>query len=476
MNAAELKPQPKQEEFLTCSADVCFFGGGAGSGKTFALLLENLYDIANPRFRSAIFRKTAPQIKQPGGLLDTSEGVYPLVGATLNSTALEWRFPSGATLKFGTVELPQDRFNWYGSQIDLLCFDEAQEFDEDTFWFLLSRNRSVSGAKCRVRCTCNPISDGWLRSLLDWWIGPDGFPMAERSGVIRWFIRDGDSLIWGDSKKELLDKFPGCLPKSLTFIPALVTDNKILLASDPNYVGNLRALPLVERERLLRGNWNVRATAGNYFRREWFSFVDAPPAEIVGRVRFWDRAASERRPGSDPDATVGLLLSKDMAGIYHVENVVKMFATPHAVEQAMVNCAKQDGPLTTIAYAQDPGSAGVAEAQATARALDGYNVRFDTATGSKEVRAKPVSAQAEAGNIKIVRAPWNDEFLRELENFPTGKHDDAVDALSGAHSALLAPTGGWNAATLAGTFIGGGTSLLVPRPVFTPRFSTNRFF
>jgi predicted phage terminase large subunit-like protein len=272
-----------------------------------------------------------------------------------------------------------------------------------------------------------------------------------------------------------VEKFgAGFEPKSATFISARVTDNQILLKQDPAYLSNLKSLPLVERERLLNGNWNIRAAAGNYFRREWFSFVDAPPAEIVGRVRFWDRAASERRPGSDPDATVGLLLSKDMAGIYHVENVVKMFATPHAVEQAMVNCAKQDGPLTTIAYAQDPGSAGVAEAQATARALDGYNVRFDTATGSKEVRAKPVSAQAEAGNIKIVRAPWNDEFLRELENFPTGKHDDAVDALSGAHSALLAPTG-WNAATLAGTFIGGGTAQLVPRPVFTPRFSTNRF-
>jgi predicted phage terminase large subunit-like protein len=294
--------------------------------------------------------------------------------------------------------------------------------------------------------------------------------MAERSGVVRWFIRDGDSLIWGDSKKELLDKFPGCLPKSLTFIPALVTDNKILLASDPNYVGNLRALPLVERERLLRGNWNVRASAGNYFRREWFTIVDHAPVEIVGRVRFWDRAATEKKPGTDPDATCSVLLSKDLAGIYYVENVVKMFATPHAVEQAMVNCAKQDGSLTAIAYMQDPGSAGVSEAQATARALDGFNVRFDTATGSKEVRAKPVSAQAEAGNIKIISAPWNDWFLRELENFPTGKHDDAVDALTGAHAALLAPSGAWDANTLKQAFIGGGCTPLVQHRHYESRF------
>ena len=91
---------------------------------------------------------------------------------------------------------------------------------------------------------------------------------------------------------------------------------------------------------------------------------------------------------------------------------------------------------------QDPGSAGVAEAQSTARALDGYDVRFGTATGDKETRAKPVSAQAEAGNVKLVRGLWNDEFLRVLENFPAGNHDDEVDALSGAYEMLRSRGGG----------------------------------
>ena len=76
------------------------------------------------------------------------------------------------------------------------------------------------------------------------------------------------------------------------------------------------------------------------------------------------------------------------------------------------------------------------EAEHTARALDGFNVRFATATGNKEIRAKPVSAQCEAGNVKLVRGLWNDDFLRELENFPVARHDDEVDALSGAHSML----------------------------------------
>ncbi|HEX4348952.1 MAG TPA: phage terminase large subunit [Verrucomicrobiae bacterium] len=470
----ELRPQPgKQETFLKSSADIAIFGGSAGSGKSFALLLEQLYDVANPGFRSVIFRRTVPMLRQPGGLLDTSEQVFPLLSAKLNQSLLEWQFPTGANVKLAGMELETDRFGWQGSQIALICFDEIQEFAECQFWFLFSRNRSMSGVRTRIRATCNPDCDSWLRNFLGWWIDDaSGLPIPERAGVLRWFVRRDDALTWGDTRQELVDKFGADTePKSVTFIPALVTDNQILLKQDPAYLSNLKALPLVERERLLNGNWNVRATAGNYFRREWFQIVDAPPTEIVGRVRFWDRAASEQKPGSDPDATVGLLLSKDMTGAYYVEHVAKMFCTPGKVQQAMVELARQDGPYTIVAFHQDPGSAGVEEAENTVRALDGFNVRFTTATGSKEVRAKPVSAQAEAGRIKIVRAGWNADFIRILENFPTGKHDDEVDGLSGAHAALLAPTGGWDEASLRGTTIGGVQNLLPPRRIYERRFS-----
>ncbi|MGB7749300.1 MAG: phage terminase large subunit [Verrucomicrobiia bacterium] len=447
--STELRPQPgPQEAFLKSSADAAFFGGGAGSGKSFALLLEQGYDIGNGQFRSVIFRRTVPMIRQPGGLLDTSESIFSLFGAKLNQSLLEWQFPSGAVVKLAGMELAQDRFAWQGAQIALICFDEVQEFEESQFWFLLSRNRSMSGVKCRIRATCNPDSDSWLRTFLQWWIDDaSGFPIPERSGVLRWFIRDADSLIWGDSRAELVEKFGTAFePKSATFISARVTDNKILLEKDPAYLSNLKALPLVERARLLDGNWNVRASAGNYFRREWFGApLDTAPADIVARCRFWDRAASEQRTGTNPDATCGVLLGKDSRGIYYVLDCVKLFATPHAVEMEMLRCAKLDGIGTTIGYMQDPGSAGIQEAQSTARFLDGFNVRFSTATGSKEIRAKPVSAQVEAGNVRLIRGLWNDDFLRELENFPTGRHDDAVDALSGGHTILSEQSGGWTA-------------------------------
>lgn len=441
----ELRPQPgPQEKFLSSRADVCVYGGAAGSGKSFALLLEPLYHAANGRFRAVLFRRTVPMLRLAGGLWDTSEQVYSPLGAASNLSALEWRFPSGAVVKLAGMELPSDRYTWQGAQIPLICFDELTQFGAEQFWYLLSRNRSMSGVKGYVRATCNPDCDSWVRTFLDWWIDPDtGLPIKSRSGVLRWFVRHEDELHWADTSAELVARFGGdAEPKSATFVPANVHDNRILLASDPAYVANLKALPLVERERLLHGNWNVRATAGSYFKREWFGIVNSPPAGVVSRVRYWDRAATEKRSDNDPDASVGVLLSKDRQGIYYVEDVRKLFASPHAVERAMLNCAKQDGAETIIAFMQDPGSAGVAEAQATARALDGFNVRFATASGDKETRCKPVSAQAEAGNIKLVRAPWNDSFVRVLENFPVGRHDDEVDGLSGAHGILSSYSGG----------------------------------
>ena len=451
----ELKPQTAQETFLKSRADIAIFGGAAGGGKSFSLLLEPLYHADNGEFRAAIFRRTAPMLRQPGGLWDISTKVYGPLHADPRESSLEWKFKSGAAIKFASMEHETDRFNFQGLQVSFLAFDELCQFTADQFWYLLSRLRSTSGIKGYVRCGCNPDPDSFVRNLIDWWIDPaTGLPIRDRSGVLRWFVRIGDELQWSDTKRELLEKFGrDSDPKSLTFIPSRVFDNRILLDSDPSYLSNLKALPYIDRARLLDGNWNVRATGGNYFRRSWFEIVDAPPKQILARVRYWDRAATEKTASNDPDATVGLLLSVDKKGIYYVEDVQRLFASPHRVEQAMKNCATQDGNGTIIGFMQDPGSAGVQEAQSTARALDGYCVRFATATGDKETRAKPTSAQAEAGNVKIVRASWNDGFLRELENFPGGRHDDSVDALSGAHGILrTAPLIGFRPVDLPSRF------------------------
>lgn len=435
-----IRPQPgPQKQFLQCEADIAIYGGAAGGGKSWAILAEPLRHNCNPKFGAVIFRRTTVQIKKEGGLWDESEALYPALGATGRRQAMQWKFPSGATITMAHLEHDKNRFDWQGAQIPFMGFDEITHFSSKQFWYLSSRLRSTSGVSGYIRATCNPDPDSWVAEFISWWINQDtGYAIPERSGVVRYFWRVKDQLIWGDSAEELIEKFPDAQPKSVTFIASSVHDNKILLEKDPSYLATLMSLPHVEREQLLKGNWKVRPAAGMYFKAHLFGIVDEPPADVVARVRYWDRAATEKRPDNDPDATAGVKLSKDRQGIYYVEDCRKMFATPHVVEQAVVNTAGQDGKDVRIGYMQDPGSAGVSEAQAMARALDGYTVSFKTATGDKQTRAKPIASQAGAGNVKLVRGPWNAEFLRILENFPMGGHDDEVDALSGAHEMIAA--------------------------------------
>jgi predicted phage terminase large subunit-like protein len=436
-----------QSAFQSSVADIAVFGGARGGGKTFGLLLEPLRHIRKPRFACVVFRRTFPQINQEGGLWDTSGLVYPYMGATGSRSALTWRFPSGASVSFRHMESESDKDSWLGAQVPLICVDQLETFTERQFWAMLAFNRDPTGTvRPYIRATCNPMPDSWLSRLIAWWWDPQtGYAIPERSGKVRWFVRVADQIEWGDTRRGLVERFPGSQPKSLTFIRSLVTDNKILLKNDPGYLSNLQAMGTVDRERYEKGNWLIRDAAGNVFKRDWFRIVPACSSEAIARVRFWDRAATPKDKHNDPCATVGLKMAKLQDGRFCVEHVHRMFGTPGEVERAMVNLASQDGPLCDIAYMQDPGSAGVAEAQLTAKALAGYYVTYEPGSGDKVVRAKPVSAQCEAGNVDVVEGPWNNDFFTELENFGPGAHYmDTGDCMSGAFNYLLKDKGSFS--------------------------------
>lgn len=228
-----------------------------------------------------------------------------------------------------------------------------------------------------------------------------------------------------------IKKIPNCLPKSFTFISSTVFDNKILMEKDPGYISNLKALPRFEREQLLMGNWNIRPTAGIFFQRSYFEIVKVIPNTLT-KVRYWDRAATRKTETNDPDYTVGIKLEKDRNNILYVTDLVRLQDSPLRIQNAIKNTASQDGHSVRIGIEQDPGQAGVSEADYLIRMLQGHFVKAIKATKDKVTRSLPVSSQAEAGNIKIAQASWNEAFLRELENFPDGSYDDIVDALSGA--------------------------------------------
>ncbi len=138
----------------------------------------------------------------------------------------------------------------------------------------------------------------------------------------------------------------------------------------------------------------------------------------------------------DPDWTRGLRLLKYPNGLFVVFDLKSIRDTPLKVKNLIVNTATQDSFKTTVLGEQEPGSAGVSDALDFTKYLSGFVVRLRKPTKDKETRARAVAAQCEAGNIKVYRALWNEDFFEELENFPTGSHDDIVDTLSGAFNEL----------------------------------------
>jgi predicted phage terminase large subunit-like protein len=456
-----IEPQPgPQKIFLSSKADIAIYGGAAGGGKTFALLLEPLrYVTTNPKFSAIFFRRTTTQILNPGGLWDEATRLYPLVGARPRLGSLEWIWPNGGKIKMAHLEHEQSKQNYQGAQVALLSFDELCHFTESQFWYLASRNRSMSGVRGYIRATCNPDADSWVADFISWWIDQKtGFPIEERAGVVRWLLRNSDTLYWADSREELVaqwrDKIPeeDLLPKSVTFIPATLDDNKALMKADPSYRASLLALGTVERERLLRGNWKIRPAAGLYFQRNWVKVVDSAPPDTKW-VRGWDLAATKETESNDPDYTESVLIGRSGDNFY-IGDHTYMRGSPGEVKAFVKRTAiadKEAGRDVLISLPQDPGQAGKSQAADFANTLLGFRFRCSvesrsTTNGSgltpvaksaKISRFGPFSAQAESGSVFCVKGPWNIEFLERLEAFPEANHDDTADATSRAFREFL---------------------------------------
>lgn len=429
-----IRPQAgPQTEFLATPADVAVYGGAAGGGKTWALLLQPLRHVHNPQFACVIFRRTYPQVTNPGGLWDESSTLYAGLGATSNVSSLRWTFPKRATVRFAHLQHESDKYAWQGSQVPLICFDELTHFSQGQFLYMLSRNRSLCGVNPYMRATTNPDADSWVKGFLAPWVDREHPEYPYPAGKLRWFTQDGGSIVWVDAAWRDESGLPA---KSLTFVPARVTDNRALMRTNPQYLANLRALSYVDQRRLLHGDWDVRPEAGKVFNRLWFEVVAAAPAGGE-TVRFWDFAATaKKRAGDDPDWTVGVMLRRQR-GQFFVLDVQRVQAAPAEVERLVLNAALQDGPGVAIGWEVEPGSAGKMVSQRWSTLLAGFNCRGVAPSGDKLQRAQGAAAQSLAGNVRMVQGPWVGDFLSELHGFPDLPHDDQVDAFSGAFNLLL---------------------------------------
>ena len=449
-----IKPQSgPQERCLRSSADIILFGGSAGGGKTWAELAFPLRFIETKGFGCVIFRKNSNQITNEGGLWDESRNMYSgIEGAELKKGEMAWVFhgENGEVLSrisFRHIERDEEVYNFQGSQIAGIEFDELTHFSRFIFFYMLSRNRSMCGVKPYVLATCNPDADSWVAEFISWWIDQEtGYAIPERSGAIRWMIRRNDVVYWADTKKELVEKFelktPEEMeePRSVTFIASSVYDNQALLKVNPQYLANLKALPEVERERLLHGNWKIKPSGGLYFKRTQVGgYLSVVPNDVIFWTRTWDLAATSEDEKGEPAYTAGVLMGKRKNGRYIVADVVNLRLSANDVRQTIRLTAQKDEvkyKRVRVRIPQDPGQAGKDQAQQYVKWMAGFDIKAVLETGSKEARATPFAAQWQAGNVDLLIADWNEMYLNQLELFPIGKFKDMVDASANAFAEI----------------------------------------
>jgi len=360
-----------------------------------ALLMAALQYVDHSDYAAILFRRTYPELALPGALMGKAQEWLYGTDAKWNDTKKTWTFPSGATLTFGHLENYRSHFNYQSTEFQFIGFDELTTFPQYQYDFLFSRLRKTinNPVPLRVRCASNPggIGEAWVKA----------------------------KFVDSPNTKESI------------FIPAKLNDNPSL--NKEEYIKSLMHLDPVTREKLLNGDW-TSIRMGGKFRRSWFRIIE--PEDIpkdLRQIRYWDLASSpkdESDPQSDPDWLVGCK-GGYFNGSYYVTHVRRMRGTPNQVEQTIKNTAQGDGKNVSVFIEREPGSAGELYINHLKSVLKGWPVHAHRLTGDKEHYIDPISSQAEAGNITLVNGPWLDEFLYELELFPTkGVHDDQVDAFA----------------------------------------------
>jgi predicted phage terminase large subunit-like protein len=405
----------KQELFLLTEQTEVFFGGAAGPGKSWGLLMSALQYADVPGYTAILFRPTLTEW-HVSGLMTLAQEWLAGTNAVWRGDTNTFYFPGGGRLIFGFAANVQDTFRYRSAVFQFIGWDELTSFTEDVYVRLYGRLRRPSKGSglaapdgtrlkdvpLRVRSASNPggLGHDWVRSRF---VNPE-------------------------------TRYPSAI-----FIPARLEDNPDM--DTAAYLRSLDYLPPSEKQRLLNGDWDVR-DEGELFQYQWFDIVDAWP-EGVRSVRYWDLAGTEpSTANSDPDYTVGVKLEIDREGNFIVRDVVRGRWSPGTVQEVVGNTARLDGRLVPVVIEQDPGQAGVDQVDRYKRdVLRGFIAKSKRPTGDKFVRAQPVAAAAENGLLKVVNGKNIREFIDELVAFrPKAPHDDCVDALSGAHSFLAGAT------------------------------------
>ena len=468
----------KQEMFINSQAFLTIFGGASGSGKTYLSLMRFLFYVEEPNFVGYVFRKNATDLKNGGGAFREAIKMFTAYDSRVKYTKQPMciYFPSGATINFTGLDGEAGMNAIQGIQISAAMLDESTHFTEEEVMWIISRLRTSANMNPCLWLTCNPDPDSFIRK----WLEPfhlypmgtyvdgelvEGRPKPEADGVIRYYIRNGNEMVWGTTAEELIEQYghlypkdengkTTCRPRTFSFISATCLDNPPLLAANPEYVSNLMSLPRITKERLLKGNWFAREEESGYFKRQWTPIIrDFDGNKVKRYVRAFDLAATvPSEANHSPDFTASVLLARMTDDSIVVVDVEQYRKRAGEVEDSVFDTIKKDieyyGATKYQAYLpQDPGASGIMVKKNWLRLAmeNGVPLRFSKVSTTKGKLASflPFSATAESGDtVKVLENnEWNDKFFNELESFDrkrstATKKDDIVDSCSLAFNVI----------------------------------------
>lgn len=427
----------KQGRFLRSTEFVTGFVGGRGTGKSWIGAYKVLTNArAGETWMAAAPTYTMLDDATIPAFLEVARQTRAFIRIRGGSKPMAWfRTADGgrAQIKFRSADNPE---RMRGPSIPGLWLDEASLMQHDAFrlGIAMLRYKGRMG-QCLITMT----------------------PKGRRQWTFETFYKEVPAEKVDMDRRTFLGGIAGALTeiagrwykarKNTNLVLAHTLENPFL---PPEYYG------------LIRGNYTSALAAqelggefvdleGLIFQAGWFEYVDSAP-RYASRVRYWDRAAT---PGSGKQSA-GLLMAMDPGGTFFIEDIVCGQWSAAERNRIMAETARKDARKynnEVMIYAeQEGGSAGKEISEQYVRQLVGFPVYIDIVSGkrhriidkvempgeAKVIRAQPLAAQCEAGNVKIVRGPWNTEdFMVELTGFPLYKFSDRVDAASGAFNKLV---------------------------------------
>lgn len=397
-------PTPRQIAFLRLECLDALYGGAAGGGKSDALLMAALQFVEVPGYSALLLRRTLPELRLPGGLIDRAFEWLNASGATWRAQEAKWVFPSGATLQFGYCEREQDVHRYQSSEFQFVGMDEATQFTERQLRYLFSR----------------------LRRRVDIPV-PLRYRLASNPGNV------GHDYVKGRYITH---------PDDRVFVPAKLDDNPHI--DREQYLRSLAQLDPLTRQQLLAGDWD--AVAGGRFLRDWFRRYTMRGDHIVCEGK-QPILPSQCLRFATCDIAASIRTTADYT-------VISSWAITPSMDLVWLDCVRGRWEIPDIVprmqqvYDRWGLSFICIEGGGTQQGV--YQMARRTRMAAREVmpgvqdklvRATRAIVLAESGRLYLpTRADWLGDVESELTRF-TGdekrdSHDDIVDTLSYAADQL----------------------------------------